>query len=696
MQEFIQAFLLSDADWEKYLANPDAFHFEPVSTDAAEFLRGVITEGMKDEDEEIRAICENQEPPTFENTIVALSTTGARLERATEIMYNLLSAETSDALDSLATELSPILSEHGNNIMLNERLFQRVKAVYEQPDRTLTDEDRMLLDKTYQGFERSGATLSEEGKKQFREITARLADLSLRFSQNVLKDTNAFILHLTDENDLAGLPAMHREAAKAEAGERGLEGWVFTLQAPSYVPFMMYADNRALREKLYRAYNTRCTHDDAQNNFQIVRDTVNLRRQLAQLLGYKDYADYALRRRMAQDEQHVRQLLDDLIAHYLPTAKAEIKAVERHAQKAEGAAFHLQPWDFSYYSQKLKQEKFDYDPDMLRPYFELSQVKQGVFGLATRLYGIRFERDEKMPVYHSDVEAYRVYDRDGAYLALLLLDFFPRATKKGGAWMTNYRNEHCDLPSASAVSAAVSLRPVVSVTTNFTKPTDTQPALLTLGEVETFLHEFGHALHGMFAMTHYTALSGTSVYWDFVELPSQFMENFAVEPEFLATFAHHYQTGEALPQEYVECIRKSRTFLSAYACMRQVSFGLLDMAFHTLQSDFSGDVKAFEEEAWSRVRLLPVVPGACMVVQFGHIMSGGYAAGYYSYKWAEVLDADAFSLFRERGIFDSATAESFRQNVLSQGGTRPPMLLYTAFRGQQPTIDALLHRDGIK
>ena len=699
IKEFITTQLLTNKEWNNYIKNlPTAplANKEAEIGNAAAMLRPLIMQGMDEEMHEVEAIVNNAEAPTFANTIVALSNTGENLERATAVMYNLLSAETNDELEELANELAPKLSEHSNNIMLNAKLFERVKAVYDAETNQLEGEDKMLLDKTYEGFERSGATLSADDKLRFREITSQLSEKTLKFSQNVLKETNNFILHITNENDLAGIPEIHRNVARHEAETRNKEGWVFTLHAPSFMPFMMYADNRALREKMYRAYNSRCTHNNEYNNFEIVRSIVNLRREVAQILGYEDYADYALRRRMAQNASNVYKLLNDLITHYLPRAKEDVAEVEKKAQQLEGSNFKLQPWDFSYYSQKLKHELYDYDPDMLRPYFELSQVQKGVLGLATRLYGITFKRNEKLPVYQKDVIAYDVYDKEGAYLAILLVDFFPRESKKGGAWMTNYRDESCAEPTNVKVLPTNSTRPVVSVTTNFTKPTANTPALLTLGEVETFLHEFGHALHGIFAMTHYASLSGTSVYWDFVELPSQFMENYATEPEFLGTFAHHYQTGEPLPQAYIDRIRKSRNFQSAYACMRQVSFGLLDMAYYTLRTPLTADIKTFEDEAWKRVQLLPQVADACMSVEFGHIMSGGYAAGYYSYKWAEVLDADAFSLFKEKGIFNESVAQSFRQNILSKGGTENPMDLYTRFRGQAPTINALLKRDGIQ
>lgn len=694
MQDFISSQLLNDEQWQEALNNgfDDA---TAIKGSRAERLRPLIEEGMRMELAQVQDIADNPETPTFENTIKRLCKNGELLERASTIMYNLLSADTDDELDNLANEMASKLSAHSNLIMMNEKLFGRVKYVYEHAADNLPEEDKMLLDKTYEMFERSGATLDEEGKKLYKEISARLSELSLKFSQNLLKETNSFILHITSETELSGLPEMHQKTAVREAEERGLKGWVFTLHAPSYGPFMMYADNRARREELYRAYHTRCTHDNENNNFAVVTDIVNLRRELAQLLGYNTYADYALKRRMAQTPAAVYNLLDDLITNYLPQAKEEVALVERKAKELEGKDFKLQPWDFAYYSQKLKKELYDYDPDMLRPYFELSQVIQGVLGLATKLYGISFVEAPNIPVYQEDVKAFKVFDKDNSFLAVLFLDFFPRTSKQGGAWMTDYRGEHADVPSTVKVTTNNSVRPVVSVTTNFTKPTDDTPALLTLGEVETFLHEFGHALHGIFAMTHYASLSGTSVYWDFVELPSQFMENYAVEPDFLNTFARHYQTGKSLPEEFVQRIKNSRNFQAAYACIRQVSFGLLDMAYYMQTDRFDEDIRLFEQKAWRKVALLPVVPETCMSVQFGHIMSGGYSAGYYSYKWAEVLDADAFAHFKENGIFNSEIADSFRQNVLSRGGTEPPMTLYTRFRGNAPSIDALLKRDGI-
>ena len=649
-----------------------------------------IMKGIEEEDEVIDAIVNNPDTPTFENTIEALENSGELLSKVTEVFFNLLSAETTDEMDELAQKLSPILSEHGNNITLNEKLFERVKAVYENVDKnSLTKEQQRLLQDSYDSFVRNGANLNEEDKQKYRQLTSELGVLSLQFSQNKLKDLNAFTLHITDEAELEGLPESAVDAAKEEAKSRNLEGWVFTLQAPSYGPFLTYSAKRELRKQMYMAYNTICTHDNENNNLDIVKQIVNHHREIAQLLGYKTYADYTLVKRMAQNSETVYNLLNQLLEAYKPTAKKEVEEVKKMAKEMTGdEQFELQPWDFGYYSNKLKERDYNINSEMLRPYFELSKVKKGVFGLATKLYGISFKLNKDIPVYHPDVEAYEVFDKDGTYLAVLYCDFHPRKSKKSGAWMTSYKEQWID-------KNGVNSRPHVSVTMNLTKPTAEKPSLLTLGEVETFLHEFGHSLHGMFANTKYKSLSGTNVYWDFVELPSQFMENYAVEKDFLNTFAFHYQTGEPLPDELIQRIVKSRNFNVAYACLRQLSFGLLDMAYYTKETEFDDDVKEFEKSAWKETQLLPQVPEACMSVQFSHIMAGGYSAGYYSYKWAEVLDADAFSLFKQNGIFDSATAQRFRDNVLSKGGTEPPMDLYIRFRGQKPSIDALLKRNGI-
>ena len=668
------------------------YEYTPFDTIKETDYEPAILKGIEEEDKEIDQIVNQPEAPTFENTIEALDRTGELLGKVTSVFYNQLSAETSDYLDELSQRMSPILTEHSNNITLNKRLFRRVKAVYEnhaaKDFKDLDAEQKMLLTTTYEGFVRKGANLPDEQQKRLRALSAELSVLTLQFSQNKLKDTNDFLLHITNEEDLEGLPESAINLARQTAKERNMEGYAFTLQAPSYMPFLTYSAKRELREKMYLAYHTLCTHPNDNNNTDIVRKIVNLRREMAQMLGYDTYADYALAHRMAEKPQAVYDLLNQLIDAYMPTAQAEVKAVEDLCHQT----LNLQPfmpWDFPYYANKLKESRYNLNSEMLRPYFQLAKVKEGVFGLAHRLYGITFRRNHEVPVYHPDVEVYDVMDKDDSPLALLYADFHPRTSKKSGAWMTSYKEQWKEKNGKNS-------RPQVAIVMNLSKATDEQPALLTLGEVETFLHEFGHALHGIFANTTYRSLSGTNVYWDFVELPSQFMENFSTEKEFLNTFATHYKTGEPLPQELIDRITASRNFNVAYACMRQVSFGLLDMAYYTMKDAFTADPIPFEQQAWSRVKLLPSVEGTCMTTQFSHIMAGGYSAGYYSYKWAEVLDADAFSLFQERGIFDPETAQSFRNNILSRGGTEHPMTLYKRFRGQAPSIHALLRRNGIQ
>lgn len=654
-------------------------HFEPA-----------ILEGMQAEDNEIAAIVANSETPTFNNTILALEHSGKLLERTLTIFFNLMSAETNDAMDALAEKMMPLISEHENNIRLNAELFQRIKAVYNNRlEFGLSDEESVLLDKVYDGFIRNGADLSEEKKNEFRKLSNDLSMLTLRFSQNNLKETNKFELYLEDEGQLEGLPESAVEAAVCAAREKGKDhGWLFTLHAPSYVPFMKYCKCRELRKRMYMAYNTQCTHEDELNNFEIVKQLVNTRMELAHLLGYSNYAEYVLKKRMAENSSKVYTLLEELIAAYKPVAIEEVEEVKQLAQKMEGADFELMPWDFSYYSEKLKNEKYQFDEEELRPYFELNAVIDGVFGLATRLYGLTFHENTEIPVYHPDVKAYEVFDEDGSFLAVLYADFHPRAGKRSGAWMTSYKEQWID-------NDGMNSRPHVAVVMNFTKPTADKPALLTFSEVNTFLHEFGHALHGIFANSRFASLSGTNVYWDFVELPSQIMENFAIEGDFLNTFAKHYKTGEPIPESFIQRLVQASNFNVAYACMRQVSFGLLDMAWYTRTESFEGDVSQYERNAWKEALILPQVDETCMSVQFSHIMSGGYSAGYYSYKWAEVLDADAFSVFKEHGILNKEVASSFRNNILSRGGTEHPMVLYKRFRGQEPTIDALLKRNGI-
>ncbi len=662
------------------------FESVPFSKIEFPFYEEAMREGMKRDEEDIARIVDNPEEPTFENTIIPKG--DKTLARVSNVFFNLLSTHTNDEMDALAQKMSPLLTEHSNKIMLNPKLWLRVKAVHDN-HRELTPEEDTLLKDMYQSFVRHGALLSDKDKKRFAELQKELSQTTLQFQQNELKDTNDYLLHVTDEADLSGLPDSQREAAALAAKEHGMEGWVFTLHAPSFGPFMTYADNAELRKQMYMAHATLCTHDNENNNLVLIPKIVNLRRQIVNLLGYKTFADFVMEKRCAENTERVMKLLNDLLEAYLPKARQEMEEVTQLARETEGTDYELQPWDFSYYTHKLKMQRYNIDSEMLRPYFELSKVKEGVFGLATRLYGITFHLRKDVDVYHPDVEAWEVQDKDGSFLGLLYTDFHPRKSKQSGAWMTTYKEQWIDEEDGS------DSRPQASVTMNFTKPTETKPALLTLGEVETFLHEFGHSLHALFSRVRFESLSCTNVYWDFVELPSQFMENYVIEPEFLNTFARHYETGEPIPQELLDRIIESRNFMVGYACVRQVSLGLIDMAYYTLEDDFKGDVREFERKARQRCQLLPDVEDACMSARFGHIMSGGYAAGYYSYKWAEVLDADAFSIFKEHGIFDTATADRFRNEVLSRGATEHPMELYRRFRGGEPTIDALLRRNGI-
>jgi len=656
-------------------------HFEPA-----------FMEGIRRDDEQIETIVNNPEPPTFDNTIIYTDPEHEEyyelLGNVSNVFFNLMSAETNDELEALAQKMQPILTKHQNDVSLNEKLFQRIKAVYEN-HRELTAEEEMLLNKTYDGFVRSGALLDKAGKDKLRALTEEGSLLSLQFSQNLLKENKAYTLHLTEEKDLDGLPETQRTAAAMAAKERGMDGWVFTLDAPSYGPFMQYAKNRELRKQLYMARNTECTHDNDSNNLEICKRLVNIRREIAQLLGHETYADYVLKKRMASNTANVYKLLNDLIAAYKPTAIEEREELKKMALKMEGEDFKLMPWDAAYYSHKLQLEKYNVDSEMLRPYLELSKVIDGVFGLANRLYGITFKENKDIPVYHPDVKAYEVYDKDGSFLAVFYADFHPRKGKQGGAWMTEYQGQYINQKGEN-------IRPHVSVVMNLTKPTDDKPALLTLGEVETFLHEFGHSLHGMFANTRFESLSGTNVWWDFVELPSQFMENFVLQKDFLRTFAFHYQTGEPMPEELIDRLIAARNYNVASMCLRQVSFGLLDMAYYTTKDEFTADIIPFEKEAWKDAIIDKQLPDTCMTVQFSHIMAGGYSAGYYSYKWAEVLDADAFAVFKKEGIFNKDTAQRFRDCILSKGGTEHPMTLYKRFKGAEPTIDALLERNGIK
>lgn len=653
-----------------------------------------IIEGIRRDNEQIEKMLNNPEKPTFYNTIVHEDEDEQRkhyydlLDRVTSVFFNLLSAETNDEMDALAQKISPMLTKHSNDISLNPKIFERIKYVYDHHG-TLTSEEQRVLENSYDGLVRSGALLNDKDKETLRELTEEASMLSLQFSQNVLKENKAYSLHITDKNKLHGLPETALETALEAAKERNLDGWVFTLDMPSYSPFITYCKDRELRKEIYMARNTICTKDNKENNFDVCKQLVNVRREMAQLLGYKTYADYVMKYRMAAKVENVYKMLNDLIEAYKPTAIKEEAEITALAKEKEGQSFEMQPWDVAYYSHQLQLKKYNFDPEELRPYFEINNVIKGVFNLATKLYGITFKENKDIPVYHPDVKPYEVYDEDGSYLAVLYVDFFPRKGKRDGAWMTEYQGQWIDKNGKNH-------RPHASLVMNLSKPTKEKPALLRLSEVETFLHEFGHSLHGMFASTRFESLSGTNVWWDFVELPSQFMENFAVEKDFLRTFAFHYQTGEPIPDSLIEKITASRNYNVASACLRQVSFGLLDMAYYTQEEPFCEDIIPFEKKAWEKAIIGKQLPETCMTVQFSHIMAGGYSAGYYSYKWAEVLDADAFSMFKEHGIFNKDVAKSFRDNILSKGGTEHPMTLYKRFRGQEPTIKALLKRNGIK
>ena len=643
--------------------------------------------GIEEQNKEINAIVNNTKAPTFENTIVALEHSGKLLSKVSSPFYNLLSAETNDELQELAQKISPMMTDHSNSINLNEKLFKRVKAVYEQKDKLkLTAEQQMLLEKQYDGFVRSGANLSDADKITYRELSKDLSLLSLQFSQNALKETNKYSLHITDKTLLAGLPDFVLESLIDNAKEEEKEGYVITLRTTSYVPVMKYADNRDLRRELHMANATKCLSGEFDNR-QIVKDIANKRLKIVNLLGYKTYADYVLVNRMAENSQNVYNLLDQLLEAYRPTAMNELAEVQAYADR-NGAYFKLQPWDWSYYSEKLKAEKFDLNDEVLKPYFELENTKKAVFDLATRLFGITFKKNSKIQVYHPEVEAWDVLDEKGKFLSVLYTDFHPREGKRAGAWMSDYK--------AQWIEGKKDSRPHITIVMNFTRPTETKPALLTYDELTIFLHEFGHALHGILTKCTYESLSGTNVYLDFVELPSQILENWAPEKEFLDGFATHYETGEKIPAELIQKIRDAENFNTGYLCLRQLSFGYLDMAWHTLEQAYEDDIIAFEHSAIDRAKVLPIISETATCPTFAHIFAGGYAAGYYSYKWAEVLEADAFSVFSKNGIFDKTTARSFRENILMRGGTEPPMTLYKRFRGQEPTIDALLIKNGVK
>ena len=678
----------SGADVNPLLVESTAPHGAPQFTQITnEHYKPAFEQAVREARADIAAIVGNAQAPTFANTIEALEFSGRRLDRISNIFFNLNEAHTNDTMQALALELSPMLTEFSNDVSLDPKLFARVKAVYDRRESLgLNAEQRRLLEKTYKGFARSGAALSDGDKKIYRELTARLSELSLQFNQNSLAATNAFTLHVTDPAVVGELPDFVREGMAAEAKERGLDGWVVTLQIPSMVPFMTYSSNRALKEKLWRAYNTRCVGGEFDNS-AIVEEIADKRLQLAGLLGYETYADYVLEERMAESSPTVNAFLAELLDRAVEAARRDVETVAGYA-RAQGFDAELMPWDFGYYSEKLKHERYELSEELTKPYFQLENVRRGMFELANRLYGITLRENPEIPVYHPDVKAYEVFDADGSFLAVLYMDFFPRASKRGGAWMTEFRQQ--------GVENGVETRPLISVVYNFTKPTDSLPSLLTFDEVTTMLHEFGHALHGIFAAGTYPSLTGTAVYRDFVELPSQIMENWAYEKEFLDLFAVDYRTGEKMPAELIRRILDAKNYLAAYSHIRQVAYGLCDMAWHSISEPVKMPVVDFEKKAIARAQVLPYVDGQCTSTSFGHIFSGGYAAGYYSYKWAEVLEADAFSLFKEKGIFDRETAASFRENILSKGGSAHPMKLYVRFRGHKPDTQALFDKMGIE
>lgn len=659
----------------------------PFSKIKIEDFVPAITEGIQLARTEIDAIVANPEKPTFENTIETLEFSGQTLDRITSIFFNLNSAETSDEMQKIAQEVSPMLTELSNDITLNTALFEKIKAVYEEKDSlNLSTEEAMLLDKKFKNFSRNGALLAEDKKTRLREIDTELAKLKLTFGENVLAETNAYELHLTNEDDLKGLPEGVIEGARSLAKSHNKEGWIFTLDIPSYLPFVTYAENRELRKELSIAYGKKAFQNNEFDNQQNVLKIANLRHERANLLGYATHANFVLEERMAQNPEKVKSFLNDLLVKAKPAAEREFQQLTQFAKKLDSID-QLQKWDGSYYSEKLKQELFNLDDEKLKPYFKLQNVQNGAFTIANKLFGLTFTEVFDIDKYHEDIHTFEVSDADGNLVAIFYSDFFPRKGKRNGAWMTSFKPQY--------VKEGVNERPHVSIVCNFTKPTETKPSLLTFNEVTTLFHEFGHALHGMLANTTYPSLSGTSVYWDFVELPSQVMENWCYEPEALALFAHHYETNEIIPQEYVDKIKESANFLEGMATLRQLSFGLLDMAFHSNNPSGITDVKTFEKTTMDDTALYPDVAENCMSVSFSHIFQGGYSSGYYSYKWAEVLDADAFAYFQEKGIFNKEVADKFKDFVLSQGGTDQPMTLYKKFRGQEPKPEALLKRAGL-
>jgi peptidyl-dipeptidase Dcp len=651
-------------------------HYKPAAEEAIRFAT-----------EEIRIITENTDPPSFENTIAALDKAGEYLGRVSSILFNLNSAETSKELQQTAQEIAPLLTRFSNDITLNDKLFDRIKTIYEAKDSSgFTTEQIMLLDRKYRNFILGGAGLNEKERIRFREISEELSKLSLRFEENVLEETNSFELHLTDKDDLSGLPEGITEMAQMEAKTRGKAGWIFTLHFPSYVPFMQYSDNRPLREKMLKAYSSRAYHGDERDNRQLVYKIVNLRLELAKLLGFSNFAEMVLGDRMADTPEKVKTFLDDLFSASNPASVRDYKRLLEFALK-NGHKGELERWDWAYYSEKLKKSLYDIDDEILKPYFSLEKVQNAIFDLATKLYGIKFKENNTIPVYHSEVKTWEVTDEDGSFLSVFYADYHPRAGKSGGAWMTSYRDQKME--------EGKDLRPFISIVTNFSRPGDSKPSLLTFGELTTFLHEFGHALHGMLSRCSYESLAGTNVSRDFVELPSQFMENWAYEKEWLDTWAVHYETGENIPSDLIKKIKDASTYNEGYASDRQLGFALLDMAWHTIEDPVENDIAGFESAALKKTNLFPEIASSNMSCSFGHLFGGGYAAGYYGYKWAEVLDADAFKHFLDTGLFNKNTATSFRKNILEKGGTDKPMNLYVKFRGKEPSIDALLKRSGL-
>ncbi len=664
-----------------------SFDLAPFSQVKNEHFLPAFTQLISEARAEIEAIADNPEPPTFENTIEAMEFSGNQLDRVSSLFFNLNSAETNDEIQQIAQEVSPMLTEFGNDVTLNPALFKRVKVVYESKDSlSLSPEQLTLLENSYKGFSRNGANLTDEDKATLREIDNKLSKLKLTYGENILAETNGYELHIQDENDLAGLPDGVKEAAAQTAKAQGVDGWVFTLHFPSYGPFMKYADNRELRKKMAIAYGARAFGENEFNNENIALEIAKLRHKRANLLGYETHAHFVLEERMAMSPEKVNGFLNDMLTKSKPFAQKEFDQLAQFAKELDGITDFMK-WDSAYYSEKLKKKLFNLDDEQLKPYFKLENVIEGAFAVANRLFGLTFKKVDNIEKYHPEVETYEVYDENNELVSIFYGDYFPRPGKRNGAWMTSYKSQQ--------IKNGKNERPHISNVCNFTKPTATKPSLLTFDEVTTLFHEFGHGLHGMLANTTYPSLSGTSVYWDFVELPSQILENWCYEKECLDLFAKHYETGETIPMEFVEKIKESANFMEGLATVRQLSFGLLDMSWHGQNPEGITDVKAHERKTFDKTSFTPDVAENCMSVAFSHIFNGGYSSGYYSYKWAEVLDADAFAFFKEKGIFDSETGKSFAENILSKGGTEHPMTLYKRFRGKEPNPDALLERAGL-